>query len=84
MATGAARRLAHCGGGSWGRRPSCRVAAGTVVRRAAAILVRALAAACQSAARLPLAFAVQDIVNCLTTGGAAVACRVADRGRGGS
>ena len=39
--------------------------------------------AIQGAAREPLAFTVQDIANGLTAGGAAVACRVAERGHGG-
>ena len=42
------------------------------------VLVGPLLAAIQGAARQPLAFPVQDIANRLTTGGATVACRVAD------
>jgi hypothetical protein len=43
------------------------------------VLVGAFAAAIQGVARAPLAFTIQDIANCLTAGGAAVACWVADR-----
>ena len=42
-----------------------------------------LLAAIQGAAREPLAFPILDIANGLTAGGAAVACRVAERAHGG-
>ena len=43
------------------------------------VLDGSLLPASQSAARAPLAFTIQDIPNGLTAGGAAVACRVAER-----
>ena len=46
------------------------------------VLIGPLLPAVQGAAREPLTFTIQDIANGLTTGGATVACRVAERVHG--
>ena len=51
--------------------------------RSGLVLEGPLLPAIQGAAREPLAFTILDIANGLTTGGAAVACRVAERAHGG-
>jgi len=69
---------------SLGRRPSGRFAGRVALAprplpAGGLILVGAFAAAAQGVATEPLAFAIPDMANCLTTGGAAKARRVADR-----
>ena len=57
----------------------------TLQRAAAAsskILEGSLLAAIQGTAREPLTFTILDVADCLTTGWAAVTCRVARRGHG--